>query len=325
MKILITSDFHINESKRFDDTQRILNVIREQITELKPAYVFVLGDIFDKRRPTPNEMRCLNHWLVDVKSQVKEIVLLEGNHDQDRGISALSYLTDLNIKGVRVATPPYKAFGFYLGHEQIGGAIADNGLELSGGLSMEELIKNNKDVSVFAFGHFHKPQILHAHPLVFYAGSIVSKTFGERDDTKVTWLFDQSDFTVTETTLPNRKMLQFDIEVEEDREHVEPWVGKDLSGCIVKLVFSGTASALKQLDKERFARLKEEKELYTLLVEYDVTDKSKPRNEKINESATEETVLREYITTKDLDDSVKEQIVTKGLELISKVKEGDSK
>lgn len=322
MKIFVTSDLHINESKRFEDTQVVLSAIVEQVKKLKPDHVFVLGDIFDKRRPTPIEMRCLNHWLLDIRNQVKEVVLLEGNHDQDRGISSLSYLSDLRIKGIRVVNPPYKAFGFYLGHEQVNGAIADNGIELSGGMSMEELIKENPDVSVFAFGHFHKPQILKKTPLVFYAGSIVNKTFAERDHTKITWLFDQSDFTATEHSLPNRKMYQFVINLDADTEINVPWLTKNLVGSLVKIVFSGTALALKRVDKEKIMKLKEQKEIYKLLVEYNVTDKTKVRNEKINEEVTEETALREYFNAKDLDKGTREDIITKGLELISKTKEG---
>jgi len=322
MKIFICSDLHINESKRFEDTQVILSVIVEQVKKLKPEHVFVLGDIFDKRRPTPIEMRCLNHWLLDIRNQVKEVILLEGNHDQDRGISSLSYLSDLRIRGVRVVNPPYKAYGFYLGHEQINGAVSDTGLELSGGKSMTDLIKENPDVTVFAFGHFHKPQILKKNPLVFYAGSIVNKTFGERNHTKVTWLFDQTDFTATEHELPNRKMYQFVVDLAGDKAVSVPWLAKDLAGSLVKIVFSGTASDLKRVDKEKIMKLKEQKEIYDLLVEYNVIDKTKARNDKINEEVTEETALREYFNAKDLDDSTKEDIVTKGLELISKTKEG---
>ena len=324
MKILVTSDLHINESKRFEDTQIVLSAIVEQVKKLKPDHVFVLGDIFDKRRPTPIEMRCLNHWLLDIRNQVKEVVLLEGNHDQDRDISSLSYLADLRIQGVRVVNPPYKAYGFYLGHEQINGALADNGLELSGGKSMTDLIQENPDVSVFAFGHFHQPQILSKNPLVFYAGSIVNKTFAERGHTKVTWLFNQTDFTAKEYALPNRKMYQFVVDLDADREVTIPWLSTDLSGCLVKIIFSGTASDLKRVDKDKIMKLKEQKQLHTLVVEYNVTDKVQARNEKINEAATEETVLREYFSSKDLDKNVKEDIVTKGLELISKTKEGSS-
>jgi len=265
MKIFICSDLHINEAKRFEDTQVVLSAIVEQVKNLKPDHVFVLGDIFDKRRPTPIEMRCLNHWLLDIRNQVKEVILLEGNHDQDRGISSLSYLSDLRIKGIRVVNPPYKAYGFYLGHEQINGAVADNGLELSGGKSMTELIKSNPDVSVFAFGHFHKPQILKKLPLIFYAGSIVNKTFAERDDTKVTWLFNQTDFTATEHKLPNRSMYQFVINLDGDKEVNVPWLSKNLSGSLVKIVFSGTASDLKQVNKETIMKLKESKGIYQFI------------------------------------------------------------
>lgn len=325
MKIFITSDLHINESKRFEDTQAILSVIVEQVKKLKPDHVFVLGDIFDKRRPTPIEMRCLNHWLLDIRNLVKEIVLLEGNHDQDRGISSLSYLSDLRIKGVRIVNPPYKAYGFYLGHEQINGAVSDSGIELTGGKSMTDLIKDNPDVTVFAFGHFHKPQILKKTPLVFYAGSIVNKTFGERDHTKVTWLFDQEKLTVKEHGLPNRKMYQFDVEIsgdDGDEQRQVPWVDKDLAGSIVKIVFHGTASALKHINKDGILSMKECLNIYQLVVEYDVTDKAQVRNEKINEEVTEETALREYFSSKDLDENIKKDIVAKGLELIAKTKEG---
>lgn len=317
MRLFIASDFHINESKRFEDTEHIMYLMLRDIQANRPDVLVILGDIFDKRKPTPKEIRCLDKWLLQARDLVeRKIILLEGNHDQDLGISSLSYLKDLHIDKVQVVSPPFKFGKFYFGHEQIDGAEADNGIKLSGGQTVNSLIKDNPDTEVFAFGHFHKPQVLHEHPLVFYAGSINNKTFGERDDKKRAWFFDDDGFRVF--FLPTRKMYQFDLDVKENEAGIVPWPSKDVEGSLVKIVFSGTATALRGLNKDAIMKLKEEKKLYSLTVEYRVIDKTKPRNEKVTESIDEETALREYFNDKKLSISKKE-VVEAGIKLISEV------
>jgi len=295
-----------------------------------PTYVAVTGDIFDKRKPSPLEMQCFNKWLMSVRDHVIDsVILLEGNHDQDRGISSLSYLSDLNINKVKVVAPPYifKTEGskdvprlkFYFGHEQISGAMTSNNIALSEGVSIESLIENNPDVDIFAFGHFHKSQVLHKNPLIFYVGSINNLTFAERLDTKVTWFFDNKG-KIHSLSLPTRKMYQFDIEVFKDnKEASAPWKDVNLADSMVKIVFTGTKEALKQVNKDNIKKMILGRDVFSLKIEYNVISKSITRNSKITESIKEEVALKEYFKDKQMDETEKEDIINAGLKLISEV------
>jgi DNA repair exonuclease SbcCD nuclease subunit len=192
LRYLITADWHINESRRLDDTIKLLDFIRKETNFLHPDGLIVLGDIFDKRKPSPKELQVLNQWIQGINTMDTQIILLEGNHDQDNIISSLTYLDDLEISGVKIVKSPYKLNSLYLGHEQIIGATSDNGFIFEEGISYEDLVKNNPDTKLFAFGHIHKPQILLADPKVLYAGSIDRISFSEKDDIKRLWLWDDN-------------------------------------------------------------------------------------------------------------------------------------
>jgi len=191
MKLIVSADFHISEDRRYIDTANLLHYILGEVGRVHPDYFVILGDIFDKRRPTPRELRLLDRWLLILRDCVGVgIILLEGNHDLDRNISALSYLQDLATEKVTVVRPPFKLEGFYFDHLQISGAIADNGFCMQEGLLLEHIIIANPDCHTFAFGHLHKPQVLQEKPLAFYAGSLDKISFSEAEDTKRLWVFE---------------------------------------------------------------------------------------------------------------------------------------
>lgn len=320
MNILITADLHINESKRLDDTKTSLDFITEQVYKLEPDYLVVLGDIFDKRKPTPKEIQVLNKWLLKVRNYTKkEVVLLEGNHDQDNGISSLSYLLDLGVAGVSIVLPPYKLGRLYFSHEQIGGAVADNGIVLSNGTSLDQIIKENPECEIFAFGHFHKPQILKQDPLCFYAGSIIKTNFSERLDKKQLWYCSDggnatNKISVQNRFIPTRPMYQFDIVCVKDQDTNPPWTNVDLKDSLVKIVYHGEKEVLEKINedtiRERFKKLVKE-----LTIVYNVQRKSIARNEKINESISDKVALEEYAKDKKLEYS--EDFVKEGMKVIN--------
>lgn len=322
MKLLIGSDFHINEKKRLEDTITTLNQIVSITESVKPNVFICLGDVFDKRRPTPREMQVFNKWLMSMTSLAKEVILLEGNHDQDNGISSLSYLKDLNINGVKIVDPPILFPSediptYYFGHEQLSGAVADNGVALEGGVSTGWLIKNYPKTKIFGFGHFHKPQVLSELPLAFYAGSINKVNFSERDDEKKLWYF-ENDKLVSLFPLYSRPMLQFDVNVElsEAAGSNAPWDDANLHGALVKVVYTGTKANLLRVNEEGVYQIMKNKGVKELFVKYEVTDNEKPRNSKLTESITEEKALTEYFSNKDISDELKNEIVDEGLKIV---------
>jgi DNA repair exonuclease SbcCD nuclease subunit len=322
LRYLITADWHINESRRLDDTVKLLDFIKEQVLTILPDYLVVLGDIFDKRKPTPKELQVFNRWFRKIQGYTR-LVLLEGNHDQDNSISSLTYLDDLDVAAVEVVKSPYNPFLFiYFGHEQLIGATSDNGFVFEDGISIEELIKNNPDVKLFAFGHIHKPQILRDDPKVLYTGSIDKISFSEKDDIKSLWLWDDNRNLLDQIILPTRPMYQFDytaIEGGEDTEEKSLWDGIDLIGALVKVVYSGTKKALSQVKEDSIKNyLIHTRGVKELKIVYQITDKSKPRNENISESKSDQALLDEYFK----DHPNKENLVKTGLDLIKEVNNG---
>jgi len=318
MKLVVAADFHISEDRRYIDTANLLSYILGEIGRIHPDYLVVLGDIFDKRRPTPREMRLLDRWLWSIRDCVYDgIVLLEGNHDLDREVSALSYLQDLAIDKVLVVRPPYKLGGFYFDHAQVIGAIADNGFGLHEGQALSKITEQNSDCHTFAFGHLHKPQILQQIPLAFYAGSLDKITFAEAEDQKKLWIFD-GPTQIDEILLPTRPMYQFNILVMDGYVSLPPWPIVDLTGAMVKVVFSGTREALKGIDPALLHTYMQSRGIYSLKVAFDITDKSVSRNEIINESVSEQVALEEYFK----DYPSKDELVVKGLSIIKEVSNG---
>lgn len=321
MKLLIGSDVHVNENKRLQDTIIALAQVLGIAETVKPDALILLGDIFDRRRPTPKEMQVVNRWLMNVTQVTPKVILLEGNHDQDNGISSLSYIKDLNVQGVEVATPPI-AFPdainplFYLGHEQIDGALVNN-VKLRGGQTVSDLLNKYPSYKVFAFGHFHKPQVMNNDPFVFYAGSLTRTNFSERDDQKVLWYFEDEKLVNT-FPLATRPMFQFDVNVSELPDHhtSAPWEGKDLNQALVKIVYTGTRAELKEVNEEGLRNLMKQQSVKEFYVKYDITDTSNPRNENLTESITEEKALEEYFRNKDMADAIKYAIVGAGTKII---------
>lgn len=318
MKLVVASDLHISEDRRYIDTGNLLHYTLGEIGRIHPDYLVVLGDIFDKRRPTPRELRMLNRWLCLVRDCVNTgVILLEGNHDIDRDISALSYHQDLATSRVEVVRPPYKLNGFYFDHAQISGAIADNGFAMSEGQSLASIIQKNPDCHTFAFGHLHKPQVLNVKPLAFYAGSLDKMSFAEAEDKKRLWVFNDS-MLESYVDLPTRPMYQYNVLVTETQTSISPWAGIDLTGAMVKVIFSGTREALKLVDSAKLHTCLYAEGIYSLKVAFDITDKSVPRNEIINESVSEQAALEEYFK----DHPNKTKLVSQGLQIIKEVSNG---
>lgn len=311
---VIAADLHISEDRRYADTANLLMYILEQISRVLPKYFIILGDIFDKRRPSPRELRLLNKWLLQMLERVENVILLEGNHDLDRDVSALSYLQDLVVPGVQIVRPPFKLNGFYFDHLQLVGALADNGIALNEGKVLSKVIEDNPDCHTFAFGHLHKPQVLQEKPLAFYAGSLDKISFAEVDDKKRLWVFDGDELQSC-IDLPTRPMYQYNQQVVEGVDLETPWNNIDVSGAMIKIVFSGTREVLKTVDSARIHKDLVDRGVFSLKIVFDVTNKSVPRNEIINESVTEQAALEEYFK----DHFDKALLVAKGLQLIKEI------
>ncbi len=318
MSTLFASDLHISEQRRLPDTEAALDFLVNTIIQKQPEYLVLLGDIFDKRKPTPLELQVFNKFLYRVRGH-SEIIVLEGNHDIDRDISTLSYLQDLTVPGVNVVRPPYVFGSFYLGHEHINGAQVGDGFTLSGGKSLDDIIAKYPLCKVFAFGDFHKPQVLREAPFCFYAGSLIKTTFAEKNDKKFLWLFDDT-VLIDKIEVVGRNMIQYDVMILENEDRKPLWGTPEakelLNGALVKIVYSGTKGALAQVEEDSVKRyLIDNLHVQELRIEYRITDNSKPRNEHINESVSNNNALKEFFNDKDTE--YKEEIIKAGEELLN--------
>ena len=318
------SDLHISETKRLSDTEDVLSYVADYVSTGDVHHLCILGDVFDKRKPTPKELKVFNKFLMRVHDKmlgVPGVLILEGNHDADGDISSLTYLDDLAVPSVSVVKPPYLFNGFYLDHRPLVGARADNDFEMYSGADLNEIVASNPNSKVFAFGDFHKPQVLKTEPLCFYAGSINKVNFSERNDTKYLWIFD--DHTLSKTIpLPCRPMYQYDVHLGVDNSEyaTTPWHCDDLSGSLVKVVYHGTKALLREVKANNIHKSLRSIGAESVRVEYKITEDSSARDSRINESVTDEQAFTTYVGTLDDTQKVKDAMITSGLEIIRETK-----
>lgn len=98
-KILVIGDMH-SEEKSIPEVEKILQEIYYDKKEEYLA-VWFLGDLFDKKKPEPEDYNFLTKMLVDMKKN-GEVIICTGNHDDSTKVmSALNYSQHLGIKLIR--------------------------------------------------------------------------------------------------------------------------------------------------------------------------------------------------------------------------------
>jgi len=101
-KALIIGDIHLKD-KHYGFLQAQINtIVRLAATDDYTTIVF-LGDVFDKRRPTPSELLAFRDILDQIKA--KRIYIIRGNHESetksDNGVTVLSLFHNAR-KGIHV-------------------------------------------------------------------------------------------------------------------------------------------------------------------------------------------------------------------------------
>lgn len=101
-KALIIGDIHLKDKHQGFLQAQIDTIIKLAKTDDYSAIVF-LGDVFDKRKPTPSELLAFRDILTNIKA--KRIYIIRGNHESetksDNGVTVLS-LFDSPRKGIHV-------------------------------------------------------------------------------------------------------------------------------------------------------------------------------------------------------------------------------
>lgn len=315
-KYIVCSDPHLNLNRRFEDTLDALRQIHELATENDVDEVWVLGDVYQNRRPHSKEKAEFEKWVYKLYHNKINIVILKGNHDTyPDGTHSFSEFTELRVDGVTILDNPSTYRGFFLGHLLLSEArLGPTDYQSPNCTSTEKLIAKYPDCIAYLLGDVHKAQTIQEDPLIIYAGSINRVDFGERNDEKSVLLIEtySEAFKCKRIALESRPMIQIDFQA------AEPF-GIDMRcirGSIVKIVFHGTTEEIQTNINE--ARLREDlKEAKELIIQYDVIKESIARDERVNENITPQQALELYLEKLDLTPEEKAAIV----ELSQKVME----
>ena len=99
MKLLHTSDWHVGKTlrgrDRSDEHRAVLDEITGIARERAVDLVIVAGDLFESAAPTPDAEKIVYRALLDL-ADVAPVVVVSGNHDNDRRLAAVEPLLDLS-------------------------------------------------------------------------------------------------------------------------------------------------------------------------------------------------------------------------------------
>lgn len=95
-KIIITTDWHLNESC-IDELKEIIDEVYYEQDE-KIVGTVIIGDLFDRKRPTPIEVEAMTNILCNLL-KVMPVTIITGNHEElSNKISALDYTSHFGVK-----------------------------------------------------------------------------------------------------------------------------------------------------------------------------------------------------------------------------------
>lgn len=99
MKFLHTADWHVGRTirgrSRADEHIAVFDEIAQVAREHQVDAVLVCGDVFDTAAPSPESERIVYRALLDLASTGARVVVIAGNHDNDRRLQAVQPLLEL--------------------------------------------------------------------------------------------------------------------------------------------------------------------------------------------------------------------------------------
>ena len=104
MKVLHTADWHVGKAlggrSRQEEHEAVLDEIVTIARGQEVDVVLVAGDLFDNTAPSPDAERIVYRTLLDL-SEVGHVVVIPGNHDNERRLAAIAPLFDLSNATMR--------------------------------------------------------------------------------------------------------------------------------------------------------------------------------------------------------------------------------
>jgi DNA repair exonuclease SbcCD nuclease subunit len=290
MKQLVTADFHIDTlSDRMPDIEKSMyNVLARAIME-KVDRITILGDIFDKRSPKPEDFKIFYKWLQHGIAAGLKFLLLVGNHDKffskyyDTWCYSFCGLEGIFSKDIQIEQGEYLEDDIFYGHLYLSEAKINDDICLKDcGISVKELKKKYK-ANLYLLGDVHKPQVIDDN--VYYTGSIERLTFNECQDTKRILIVDSgassqaSGVSVNSLPLECRKMsiitIHYECGIFEPPKNI---IKDQLIKIIIQLDEDSEVPDIKKI-KEYF------KEAYMIKdIKINMIKEDKVRNKEVNES-----------------------------------------
>ena len=314
MKAIATADLHIDINNRFEDTKAVLRQMATYAIVNKIEKFWILGDIYDKKRPYNSEKVLFNQFVKSLADKGIEVTIISGNHDVDKyQESALSDLGVWDLPNVKILPNPsrvdFLGYSIYLGHFLVIGAKL-GALDYSSKheVSLESILEQHGDL--YLLGDVHKAQKLNSNPDVLYVGSPERVDFGERDEIK--------GFTLVEATEGGPSYKFIPLETRKMIQH--EWTFGELDGkfetgnmidAIVKIKITCTKEQYKEVDEKGIRE--NLKDAYSVKIEYNIIREDRTRNSDISESVNPADAFLNYAKEKELD----QDTINAGLEIIN--------
>jgi len=217
LKILITGDWHISERFDLEEIDRLLNQIKTRLVDYDQLWV--LGDVFDSKRPTSREYLVL---LTFLKSLKIPITIIAGNHDIIKGeyttLDWLPYIFSNIIVYKSAQILEIEGIKILLGHYNIAESTL-GAYDISIHSDVNYSLLDQQGIQLACLGHVHKFQVIKFKEslTVVHPGSLFYIDFGERNDQKkiVSLSIDKGNYTLDSIDLNPTPIYQFEFDVEK--------------------------------------------------------------------------------------------------------------
>jgi len=323
---LALADSHIDKNNRPEDTLAVLRQIMQYAVKNKVDFVYVLGDIYHRKRPYNSEKAIFEKFVKYLSSKGIEVIILAGNHDEDSdGVSAVEEFGILELPNVALKSNPCMVtlgkYKIWLGHMLVQGAkLGPVDFQVGHRCISAKEILNKWDASIYLLGDVHKAQKLNDNPPMLYVGSPERTDFGERNEKKGFTLLTATEEKLEYKFVPldTRPMIQFDLEYD----NLEDWLNN--KGNYEKE--QGTTEAIVKVkitcDKDEYGKI-DEKEIKEhlntakqVIIEYDIIKKARIRSKKIKESSSPIKAFETYAQLNEFD----QETIDLGLQIMEETK-----
>lgn len=325
MRALATGDLHIDKNNRPEDTLAVLRQIMTYAVKNKVDKVYVLGDVYDRRRPYNSEKVIFEKFVKYLSDKEIEIIIIAGNHDMSaNGISTVEEFGIFELPNVVLKPNPcivnLGKYKIWLGHMLIQGAkLGPVDYQVGSPISIRSIL-DKWSADLYLAGDVHKAQRLNNKPPMLYVGSPERQDFGERNEKKGFTLIEATEKELKYKFVPIniRPMIQFDLEYAD----LNDWIGakgkykkqSSVEEAIVKVRITCNKDEYGKVDESKIRKHLSLAKYIT--IEYNIIKKARIRSKRIKESSSPVKAFEHYAKLNDFD----EEIIKIGLEIMETVK-----